>query len=238
MQIVRRVSLLLLFSFIVAFSIGFAQKVSNSPPASLLAKLKTARVTSNPKPLLIGGNQVCAASGNAKEQDMVALDTHKNRVDIPAEDSYIPIDWDVMANLPSSSPDDLQGAPVMVKGYLSHRIKVQDEKPGESANCNLIQPNEVDWHIYLTAQRNQGIAQALIVETTPRTRPLHHWNESALAKLVNTNTQVRISGWLMYDFQHVPEIGTERATVWEVHPITRIEVTDGKGGWTDVEQEH
>ena len=140
-----------------------------------------------------------------------------------------------MAKLPSASPDDLQGAPVMVEGYLSHQVKVQDEKPGESANCNLLQPNEVDWHMYLTNAANQGIAQAVIVETTPRTRPLHHWNEVALQKLVNTNNQVRISGWLMYDFQHVSEIGTGRATVWEVHPITRIEVADGKGGWTDVE---
>ena len=63
----------------------------------------------------------------------------------------------------------------MVEGYLSHQVKVQDEKPGESANCNLLQPNEVDWHMYLTNATNQGIAQAVIVETTPRTRPLHDW---------------------------------------------------------------
>jgi hypothetical protein len=74
------------------------------------------------------------------------------------------------------------------------------------------------------------------VETTPRTRPLHTWDKSVLDGLVNANKQVRISGWLMYDFQHVPEIGTERATVWEVHPITRIEVADGNGGWQDIEQ--
>jgi hypothetical protein len=59
---------------------------------------------------------------------------------------------------------------------------------------------------------------------------------SRFSTLVNANKQVRISGWLMYDFQHVPEIGTERATVWEVHPITRIEVADGNGGWQDIEQ--
>jgi hypothetical protein len=231
MKVLRRVSLLVLFSAIVVSSISLAQDRS----ASLLAQLKAARVTSNPEPLVIGEHQVCPAAGNAKEQDMTTLDGRKNRVDIPAPNAYIPIGWNVMANLPSASPDDLQGAPVMVEGYLSHRIKVQDEKPGESANCNLLQPNEVDWHMYLTNAPNQGIAQAIVVETTPRTRPLHHWNEAALQKLVNTNTQVRISGWLMYDFQHVSEIGTERATVWEVHPITRIEVADGKGGWKNVE---
>jgi hypothetical protein len=40
----------------------------------------------------------------------------------------------------------------------------------------------------------------------------------------------------MYDFQHSGVIGKERATVWEVHPITRIEVADSSGGWKDIEQ--
>jgi hypothetical protein len=34
------------------------------------------------------------------------------------------------------------------------------------------------------------------------------------------------------------EIGTQRATVWEVHPVTLIEVSDGNGGWKDIEQNH
>src|ERR1700722_6826807 len=231
MQIPRRVFLLVVFSAILVSSISLAQDRS----ASILAQLKAARVTSNPEPLVIGGNQVCPAAGNSKEPDMTTLDSRKNRFDIPAPNAYIPIGWSVMAKLPGASPDDLQGAPVMAEGYLSHQVKVQDEKPGEPANCNLLQPNEGDSHMYLTKAPNQGIAQAVVVETTPRPRPLHDWNEATIQKLVNTNTQVRISGWLMYDFQHVSEIGTERATVWEVHPITRIEVADGKGGWTDVE---
>ena len=124
----------------------------------------------------------------------------------------------------------------MVIGYLSHRVNVEDKAPGESTNCNLLNDDEVDWHIYLTSAPNQAISQAIIVETTPRTRPLHTWDKSVLDGLVNANKQVRVSGWLMYDFQHVPDIGTQRATVWEVHPITRIEVGDGNGGWQDIEQ--
>jgi hypothetical protein len=242
MRIPRRVPRFILCALIGVCCIAFAQDRNARPApdntsasASLLARLKAARVKSNPEPLVIGGQQVCPASGNAKGQNMTTLDSRKNRVDIPAADAYIPIDWNVMANLPSSSPDDLQGAPVMVEGYLSHRIKVQDEKPGESANCNLLNDAEVDWHIYLTNASNQPIAKAIIVETTPRTRPLHHWNQTALEQLVNKDKKVRISGWLMYDFQHVSEIGTERISVWEVHPITRIEVSDGNGGWKNVE---
>jgi hypothetical protein len=238
------VFLLLLFSLALS---GFSQTGSttdtSSPRASAsqLSQLQAARVTAVPKPLVIGGRTVCIAEGNSADKNLQKLDSRKNRIDIPSPDSYIPIAWDVLKGLPTNSPDDLQGAPVMVTGYLSHKINVEDQPPGESTNCNLLKDNEVDWHIYLTKAPNQPISptiikEAIIVETTPRTRPLHQWNESVLENLVNTNKEVRISGWLMYDFQHIGEIGTERATVWEVHPITRIEVSDGSGGWKNIEQ--
>jgi hypothetical protein len=39
----------------------------------------------------------------------------------------------------------------------------------------------------------------------------------------------------MYDIEHVNVIGKERATVWEVHPITRIEIQKN-GQWVDLDQ--
>jgi Bacterial SH3 domain len=208
---------------------------TNTTSASLLAQLKAARVTAVPQPLVIGGHEVCPATGNSTDTNMTELNKRKNRTDIPDASAYIPIDWEVLKGLPSNSPDDLQGAPVMVTGFLSHRIKVENGSPGESTNCKLLNDDEVDWHIYLTKAASQPISKAVIVETTPRTRPLHTWDKAVLDGLVNKDQQVRISGWLMYDFQHVSEIGTARATVWEVHPITRIEVSDGSGGWNDIE---
>ena len=220
-------------------SISSSNRTAAAQPTSgsLLNQLHAARVAAVPQPLVIGGQEVCAATGNSSDPKMIKLNSQKNRTDIPNATAYIPVDWNVLKGLPSNSPDDLQGAPVMVIGYLSHRINVENKAPGESTNCNLLNDDEVDWHIYLTSAPNQAISQAIIVETTPRTRPLHTWDKSVLDGLVNTNKQVRISGWLMYDFQHVPDIGTQRATVWEVHPITRIEVAgDGNGGWQDIEQ--
>jgi uncharacterized protein YgiM (DUF1202 family) len=173
-------------------SISSSNRTAAAQPTSgsLLNQLHAARVAAVPQPLVIGGQEVCAATGNSSDPKMIKLNSQKNRTDIPNATAYIPVDWNVLKGLPSNSPDDLQGAPVMVIGYLSHRINVENKAPGESTNCNL-----------------------------------------------NTNKQVRISGWLMYDFQHVPDIGTQRATVWEVHPITRIEVAgDGNGGWQDIEQ--
>ena len=165
---------------------------------------------------------------------MKQLNKNKNRTDEPND--FVTISWDDLSNLPAESVDDIQGAPVSVIGYLSNRVKVQTEKPGESTNCNLLEPNEVDWHMYLTKGPRQPIKTAIIVETTPRVRPNHKWTTEMLTPYVNKNKQVRISGWLMYDFQHLNVVGKERGTVWEVHPITKIEVQDDQGNWVNIEQ--
>ncbi|MFZ0318358.1 MAG: hypothetical protein WAL56_04455, partial [Candidatus Sulfotelmatobacter sp.] len=68
-----------------------------------------------------------------------------------------------------------------------------------------------------------------------RTRPIHKWAESDLDAVVNKNVPVRISGWLLYDYEHVPVIGSQRASVWEIHPITKIEVKRN-GQWVNLGQ--
>jgi hypothetical protein len=75
---------------------------------------------------------------------------------------------------------------------------------------------------------------AVIVETTPRTRPAHKWTTAMLKPFVDSNSQVRISGWLIFDAEHLNVVGKQRATVWEVHPITKIEVQKN-GQWVDLD---
>jgi hypothetical protein len=195
---------------------------------ALTAQLAAAVVPPIPKALIVNGQSVCAAMGKPSK----ALNSNKNRVDIPHANAYIPVDWTALAQLPANQSTKLPGAPVMVQGFLSHQVKVE---AGESTNCGLTNPNEVDWHMYLTHQPHQPISQAIVVETTPRTRPLHSWDKAKLDSLVDSTTEVRISGWLMYDTEHVSAVGTQRATVWEVHPITRIETRQTDGSWKDTE---
>ncbi len=57
-----------------------------------------------------------------------------------------------------------------------------------------------------------------------------------LSPLVDANTRVRISGWLIFDFEHVGAIGTQRGTVWEVHPITWIQA-EKNGQWVDLDNQ-
>jgi len=197
--------------------------------ADLLNMLFAAHTTAVGQPLVVNGQNVCGPEGDATAQKIQALNDNKNRTDPPS--SYVSVGWDQLKNLPADRVNDLQGAAVSVVGYLSHKVNVEK---GESTNCHLLAPNEVDWHIYLTNSPNQQISDAIIVEATPRVRPQHKWTTTMLAPLVNSNTQVRISGWLAYDFEHLNVVGTQRATVWEVHPITKIEVLKN-GQWVDLE---
>jgi hypothetical protein len=207
-----------------------------SPSASsdLFSQLMNARKTAIGQPLIVNGSEVCGPTGNATKPSAKALNTNKNRTDMPADSDYVDIGWSDLENLSSDRVSDLVSAPIRVIGFLSHKINVENKGAGESTNCNLLADNEVDWHMYLTNSPAQQIGSAIIAETTPRTRPLHKWTTDMLAPLVDSQTQVRISGWLIYDSEHIGAIGTQRATVWEVHPITRIEV-QSNGEWVDLD---
>lgn len=213
-----------------------APGASHAPAANLFLQLMNARKTAIPQPLIENGSQICGPTGDATNQTAIALNTTKNRTDVPGDADYVDIGWSDLANLPSDRVDDFVSAPVRVVGFLSHKINVENSGSGESTNCHLTADDEVDWHIYLTNAPAQQISDAIIVETTPRTRPEHKWTTSMLGALVNSQNQVRVSGWLMYDSEHINVIGTQRATVWEVHPITKIEI-QSNGQWVDIENQ-
>jgi hypothetical protein len=202
--------------------------------ASLLSKLVAAHSEAVGQPLVENGTTVCGPTGDTTDQKTKTLNRNKNRTDTP--DAYIPITWAALRDLPPERASDLPGAPVVVEGFLVHRVKIENEGSGESTNCHLLGGNEVDWHMYLSDTAGlDDISQALIVETTPRTRPLHQWKKADLDAVVNKDVPVRISGWLLYDFEHTNVIGTQRASVWEVHPITKIEVKRNDQ-WVDLDQ--
>jgi uncharacterized protein YgiM (DUF1202 family) len=218
---------------------GQPTAVSSIPSTSggdLLTQLMAARKGAVGQPLIENGTQVCGPTGDAPDQKTKDLNDNKNRTDQPGDPDYVEINWDDLKTLPTDRVNDLQGAPVAVVGFLSHKINVENSGKGESTNCHLTGNNEVDWHIYLTKTSAQPISQAIIVETTPRTRPSHKWTTGILQPVVDSQTQVRISGWLIYDWEHVGVIGTQRATVWEVHPITRIQIQQN-GQWVDLDSQ-
>ncbi|HLY25825.1 MAG TPA: hypothetical protein VKQ72_05760 [Aggregatilineales bacterium] len=170
------------------------------------------------------------------------LNQNKNRVD---EGNYQPTSFSAIAQLtwPSetekTSRDNwsssaqaaiaqAEGLPVAVEGYLALARK---EGP-ESTNCHST--TDEDFHIWLidhpggSADRNGSI----VVEATPRVRANHPgWTVSRLLGLAQNGTKVRISGWLMFDQDHPEQLNDTRGTLWEIHPIMRIDVQTGNG-WT------
>lgn len=171
----------------------------------------------------------------------------KNRTDTPA--SYHEVSWKALQALPYPNASTslaswtqqqlaaikpYEGIPVTVVGYLT-AIKVEDRGSGESTNCHFTNPEEVDWHMPLVEHAGDNEATSIVVETTPRVRQTHtKWTPANLASWVASDSPVRISGWTLLDPEHKAHLGKFRSTLWEVHPITKIEVFKD-GQWVDLD---
>ncbi|HYX25172.1 MAG TPA: hypothetical protein VFC23_13545 [Thermoanaerobaculia bacterium] len=165
--------------------------------------------------------------------------------------------------------DDLaklgDGRVASVVGFLYYAKKGGKE----SSNCQLGDPDDIDFHIgigfdpqfaaklatkaKLTSDDHSTMNQSsVIVEMTPHWRAKFRptWNLAVLTPAIGH--QVRVAGQLMVDNEHFdphddcafPGAGTAcwRASVWELHPVTRFEVcstgnscTETSGGWVDLE---
>ena len=176
-----------------------------------------------------------------------ATDSRKNRIDVPS--TYHQVTWNALAQLgypvagktrDTWTPAQLQeiapyeGVAVTVEGYVV-AIKNQNKAPGESTNCHFYQAVDVDWHVALVESVGDGEKTAVVVETTPRMRKVHpKWTIQALTPWLNADKPVRISGWTLLDPEHRNDLNRYRSTLWEIHPITKIEVWDGSQ-WVDLD---
>jgi hypothetical protein len=189
----------------------------------------------------------CGPTGDGGD---AATNGRKNRTDVPAV--YPAATWKAVQTMPYPvagksladwTPEQLaqiepyQGVAVSVVGYLA-ALKPQDHGSGESTNCHLTNSEEVDWHMALVEKANDPESTSIVVETTPRVRKLHPtWTPHALAPWLNSTSPIRISGWTLLDPEHRAHLGKYRSTLWEVHPITKIEVfRDGQ--WVDLDHLH
>ena len=177
-----------------------------------------------------------------------ATNRRKNRTDVPQ--SYHATTFAAVADLayPATRSKDrtewpaesiaviqrVEGAAVQVIGYLV-ALKPQTGGSGETTNCHWTQAAEVDWHVALVEHPGDGEATSIVVETTPRVRARHSpWTVARLTPWVDSSNPVRVSGWLLFDPAHRNHLGRYRKTLWEIHPITRIEVWQA-GSWVDLD---
>ena len=205
----------------------------------------------------------CGETGDGGDAD---TNRRKNRIDVPDAYHPVAWDAINALAYPHGAPrrrmdwtpaqlgqiQPFEGAALSVEGYL-YKVKVESSSPnaatgGESTNCHARLAKDVDWHMPLTAHAGEGQDVAVIVETTPRVRQGHpNWTTVRLKSWTahvgsqpnpNYNQQkIRISGWLMLDPEHQDMInGGLRSTLWEIHPITKIEVWDN-GHWLDLDNQ-
>ena len=193
------------------------------------------------KSTFTGPSGKCGWAGTGDESE---ANQRKNRTDPPDVIHEVP--FSALAGLPDVkgpkersnwSEEDFaevrkyEGVAVRVKGFLV-AVKPQSGSK-ENTNCRFSTAAETDWHMALTEDAGQGEKEAVVVETTPKVRKKHSkWTKSRLAPWTDTNLPVRITGWVFFDTEHRNHLKKYRSTLWEIHPITRIEVLKS-GKWVD-----
>lgn len=117
-----------------------------------------------------------------------------------------------------------------VEGY------VVEVKAGgiEAANCYSYRERDV--HIQVAARPDAPRTEWVVLEVTPRARRYasesgRDWSAATLRGQI-VGRRCRFEGWLLFDREHADESehtapgspGNWRATAWELHPVTSIEV--------------
>jgi hypothetical protein len=184
----------------------------------------------------------CGPEGTATTDKLRALNRLKNRFTTPGT-----IDETVTLAAMLTPGDDApsdgtsrfnESSGAIVTGLVI-RVHPGGLPNGETCNCKATALDECDAHIELALALGVPETQRVIVEVTPRTRMLakmrgEDWTTDALkTKLVGKWAE--ITGWMMFDFEHVKEAENTnpgnptnfRATCWEIHPVTGIKVLDG-----------
>lgn len=158
------------------------------------------------------------------------LDELKNRTDTASSPTAKTVDQIIELTQPAhwTSGQDRsglkpnEGTLVVVEAYLVHAKNAEPE----SCNCYLLGAANNDIHMNLTQKQGQTANQSVVAEITPRLHPAG-WTMTKLKSLYTQDAFMRVSGWLLFDSEHVSRSGGPRATLWEIHPVSKIEVCSG-----------
>jgi hypothetical protein len=182
----------------------------------------------------------CPLEGCGKGFDPL-LNRSKNRSDAPddgdvtdmsltqikALSQKLPAGWKEGDERDTFTGPDKEGKPVRVMAWLWKSRR----EHGESCNCGLDAAGAkgeklTDIHMVLTSYQNSAESSSITAEITPRVRAARPhpitWTYSRIHK--NDKKYIRVTGWLTLDTHHLVSTKLVRATNWEVHPITKLEV--------------
>ena len=164
----------------------------------------------------------CPLGGDNKSEKVMAADSLKNRAEIPK--TYKAMAAADLLKMKVTNKTNQHQA-VSVKGYI------MDIKDGGLESCNCHNATHKDTHIYLVSDASvTDESKAIIVEATPRMRAALGSTEELKTKFLHQN--VTVYGYLFCDAEHKANSTADagkgnhwRGTVWEVHPITKIELS-------------
>jgi hypothetical protein len=176
----------------------------------------------------------CGMEGDGRSLGVRALDRLKNRYSKPSPqqiDSRITLAAILAPGSDISRWKVKEGAEIT--GY------VWDVKRGgvEGTNCHARDDAHRDTHIELVLDPMHSDSSArMIVEVTPRWRYIMRerdtdWSTRGLRDRF-LGRWVKVRGWMLFDSEHKGESENTapgrprnwRATAWEIHPVTSIEV--------------
>jgi hypothetical protein len=182
----------------------------------------------------------CPVDGCGGVSDAL-LNRAKNRTDLATSPEAItvqdikniaqPSDW--LTGQPRDSVSTDEGREVRLMAFLKI---VKTETMGETCNCNLHELKDTDLHLVMVASKTDPEKFSVTAEITPRVRRQHHPHWTA-AKIGSFHGRfVRLTGLLMFDSAHAHhshKVNNDdrdhaghklnRATNWEVHPVTKFE---------------
>jgi hypothetical protein len=190
-----------------------------------------------PKPTTIA---TCPLIGCTSRVADALLNQAKNRTDIPSAPDDVsiadiksltqPTDWT------TGQPRDSIAATEGWQVRITARLKSVKKEGAESCNCDIGTQVNTDVHLALVDRLADDESESVTAELTPRVRAAGShtatWIASQLTKY--QGKFVRLTGWVMLDTAHVhhshllpgeiPIGPVNRATDWEIHPVTRFEV--------------
>ncbi|MFN2498104.1 MAG: hypothetical protein ABR557_03355 [Pyrinomonadaceae bacterium] len=174
--------------------------------------------------LFVAARNYCPPHGVALTTQRRGFQQLKNRTALPQ-----PSDFDTRVTLemllqPGDDRSRWSNArPVRIEG----QVVGISLGPLEAANCFCRR----DIHIMLASRLGAPPREQVVLEITPRMETTKEWSMEKLARDL-VGRRARFEGWLFFDSLHAGEseniapgrANNWRATAWEVHPITKIEI--------------
>jgi hypothetical protein len=182
------------------------------------------------------------------------LNSLKNREEVPSSYEHLTVAeflerTEAVGDINSPENADITAeALAVVTPLIEKAVRIEGYLVGvkrgsvESANCGgkagydfhvwlSDEPGEDQDHISVDELRGYK-STAIVVEPTPRWIAKNEgWKSiTPYKRLIKHQTRVRIGGWVFYDPEHPEEVEQTRATLWEIHPVTKIEYFSG-GKW-------